>query len=574
VITLLVSFFFLDKSSTAFNAAAQVVPSVCAHVDENLGLIQHIVTQRLARSLARWTMATESQPKNLFDYTEEQLLQEKILTYYEILNLPPHASSDDVKKAYRRTSLKYHPDKTGRGQEDYVFLAVKEAYDTLRDDAKRQAYDSTDIPFDDSIPPKDADGDFYETFGPVFKRNLRFDAMLRPEKKKGKKQNNKASHTSAPELGNDDTPIEDVHRFYDYWTRFESWRDFSSQAATELQVETEDVESRFEKRYLQKEIDKLAKQLKRKEIARIQQLVERAREADPRLKRERIERALAKERAALEKKEREAEEKRQAEEAAKAEKERVQLENERKVEEKKQREQEKKRLRKARQRLRKLAKEAFDEAEDTSIWKDAYDMNQCVEQICTKLGLVDLDAFSDECDATECKKTILQMIAARLSKAVEAGIQTASSGSQIEKENKEDTEQPVKRVNIWTKDELSALAKAVKKYPPGGSSRWEQISLFVNNLCKQAEPRTKEECIEKYNTVARQQPKQAASPAAQGEEWTKEEDQLLQSALSQFPASMDKNERWTQIAEMVPGKTKKQCVTRFKAIRDAIKNKK
>jgi DnaJ family protein C protein 2 len=131
------------------------------------------------------------------------------------------------------------------------------------------------------------------------------------------------------------------------------------------------------------------------------------------------------------------------------------------------------------------------------------------------------------------------------------------------------------------------LAKAVKKYPPGGASRWEQISLFVNNLCKREHKRTKEECIEKYNQIARGNKGGSAptstsengptngvtSSATTTDSWTTEQDQNLQDALATYPASMDKNERWTSIAKSVPGKTKKQCVQRFKAIREALLKK-
>lgn len=46
----------------------------------------------------------------------------------------------------------------------------------------------------------------------------------------------------------------------------------------------------------------------------------------------------------------------------------------------------------------------------------------------------------------------------------------------------------------------------------------------------------------------------------------------MEKALKEFPPSMDAKERWVKIAEKVPGKTKKQCVDRFKELRDAIKN--
>jgi DnaJ-class molecular chaperone len=56
---------------------------------------------------------------NLFDYTEEQLLVNQELTHYEVLNVAVFATQEQVKKAYRKSSLKYHPDKTGRGDDDY-----------------------------------------------------------------------------------------------------------------------------------------------------------------------------------------------------------------------------------------------------------------------------------------------------------------------------------------------------------------------------------------------------------------------------------------------------------------------
>lgn len=109
----------------------------------------------------------------------------------------------------------------------------------------------------------------------------------------------------------------------------------------------------------------------------------------------------------------------------------------------------------------------------------------------------------------------------------------------------------------------------------GGANRWETISTFVNNLCKQDDPRSKDECIEKFNQVVNAP---AAADSTEDAEtaptnWTEEQDKLLQAGLAEFPNTMDKNERWASIAEGVPGKTKKECVDRFKAIREALKSK-
>ena len=62
--------------------------------------------------------------------------------YYEILEVPETANADEIKKAFRRLSLKYHPDKN-QGKTDSVemFQKVNEAYEVLRDDEKKAEYD-------------------------------------------------------------------------------------------------------------------------------------------------------------------------------------------------------------------------------------------------------------------------------------------------------------------------------------------------------------------------------------------------------------------------------------------------
>ena len=65
--------------------------------------------------------------------------------YYDVLGVDKNASQDDIKKAYRNLSKKYHPDKTGG--DDSKFKEINEAYDTLGDEAKRRQYDNPN-PFD------------------------------------------------------------------------------------------------------------------------------------------------------------------------------------------------------------------------------------------------------------------------------------------------------------------------------------------------------------------------------------------------------------------------------------------
>lgn len=59
--------------------------------------------------------------------------------YYEILGIGKNASADEIKKAFRKLAVKYHPDKDGGDEEK--FKEVNEAYEILKDQQKRQRYD-------------------------------------------------------------------------------------------------------------------------------------------------------------------------------------------------------------------------------------------------------------------------------------------------------------------------------------------------------------------------------------------------------------------------------------------------
>ncbi len=58
--------------------------------------------------------------------------------YYEVLGVGKDASADEIKKAFRRAAVKHHPD---QGGDEAKFKELNEAYEVLKDQAKRQRYD-------------------------------------------------------------------------------------------------------------------------------------------------------------------------------------------------------------------------------------------------------------------------------------------------------------------------------------------------------------------------------------------------------------------------------------------------
>lgn len=178
--------------------------------------------------------------------------------YYQLLGLEDltfEAGQKDIKRAYNKLALVHHPDKKGEEYDEQskeIWLKIQKAYETLSDEAKRRKYDST-LPFDESIPKKEDinDATFYDLFSECFKLNARF-AKKRP----------------CPQLGNVDTPLEEVYKFYKYWGNFETWREFSQYD----EYDPKDAGDRYERRWMENENKKIRAQYVKAERKRLIEL--------------------------------------------------------------------------------------------------------------------------------------------------------------------------------------------------------------------------------------------------------------------------------------------------------------
>ncbi|THF95561.1 dnaJ homolog subfamily B member 13-like [Camellia sinensis] len=87
--------------------------------------------------------------------------------YYKILNVDRNAKDDDLKKAYRKLAMKWHPDKNpnNKKEAEAKFKQISEAYEVLSDPQKRAVYDQYgEEGLKGQVPPPDAGGPGGATF--------------------------------------------------------------------------------------------------------------------------------------------------------------------------------------------------------------------------------------------------------------------------------------------------------------------------------------------------------------------------------------------------------------------------
>lgn len=61
--------------------------------------------------------------------------------YYKVLGVSSDSNEDEIKRAYRKMALKFHPDKNSEADAEDKFKEIAEAYEILTDPKKRSIYD-------------------------------------------------------------------------------------------------------------------------------------------------------------------------------------------------------------------------------------------------------------------------------------------------------------------------------------------------------------------------------------------------------------------------------------------------
>jgi DnaJ family protein C protein 2 len=177
---------------------------------------------------------------------------------FEVLGISEETSADEIKGSYRQLVLANHPDKKGsklqakgeltedkKKEIELGFIKIQESYNILSDEDLRRKYISS-LDFDDSIPSGKArtNDEFFKVFDKAFTKFARW-----------------STKTPVPHIGHIDTPYSDVEHFYDFWGRFQSWRDPLEMLAKDEEElhDLENAECREERRWMERENGRMAK---------------------------------------------------------------------------------------------------------------------------------------------------------------------------------------------------------------------------------------------------------------------------------------------------------------------------
>ena len=206
--------------------------------------------------------------------------------YYELFGVDETASQEQLKKAYRKAAMKWHPDRNHNNIEEAtrVFQIIEHAYSILSDPHERAWYDghrhavvnefgefdATNVDIEGLFGAGAFSGfnDGPNGFFTVFQRAFR---DLADEEK---------TTTKIPTFGNSQSPYEKVAEFYNFWTCFTTKRSFAFKDIYHLK----DAPNARYKRAMNQENEKARQKAQRDFVQSVRELALFAKKRDPRVK--------------------------------------------------------------------------------------------------------------------------------------------------------------------------------------------------------------------------------------------------------------------------------------------------
>ncbi|CAH8622973.1 unnamed protein product [Dicrocoelium dendriticum] len=549
----------------------------------------------------------------LFDTDDETYLKSldpkdwKTHDLYAILGLKQSrhlASSEDIRRAYRKKLLTHHPDKRRLHGEkvmdeshDY-FSCITIAYEILGNPTKRHAYDSVDpVVVDDSYPTlSEIKADYFTVLREFFSRKARW-----------------SKRQPVPSIGSMQTHLNDVYNFYDFWELYDTTRDFSFLD----EEDKEKGEDREARRAIERQNRVERARRRSEELRIIRQVLELAKANDPRLiaanKAARDAKA-AKRQARLDaiRQKREAEEQLAAKESERLAAARAASEERRRVEAdrvRKEREQAKLESKRERRRLHELVVDRHDHfirLEPTPVDPDTERVRilAAVDLLCQCLSATQLQQLNDQLDDASSVEDAC-LLFNKQHEEVQRELQAPGLCSTTKSSQQQPPAASVTPASSKYSTELCrTLIKAVNLLPAGTPKRWEAIADYVNQhapgssisakeALKQAKALSQEDAglrkmanekafdsftssvrttdAVKNVAITSQLEAEAVRP------WTLTEQRALEDALRSCPADATANpgdDRWQRIADLVGTRTRRECILRCKELSRQVRAKK